>query len=140
MVRHRPGVGIQLTKGPHAGRLVVPCDHSTADGVYGSHAIYSDDAGKTWKRGEPILPNVNECQVVELSDGTLLMNMRNYAKSQSRVRAVATSADGGSAAYSCLTVLPDGTVGLLYELNDYGKIAFARIPYRDILAAKAQAD
>jgi sialidase-1 len=32
----------------------------------------------------------------------------------------------GSFAYSCLTVLPDGTVGLLYERDDYGKITFAR--------------
>jgi len=32
----------------------------------------------------------------------------------------------GSAAYSCLTVLPDRTVGCLYEKDNYGKITFAR--------------
>lgn len=31
-----------------------------------------------------------------------------------------------SFAYSCLAKLPDGSIGLLYEANDYGKIAFAR--------------
>ena len=32
----------------------------------------------------------------------------------------------GSAAYSCLTVLPDGTIGCLYEQDGYRKIVFAR--------------
>ena len=32
---------------------------------------------------------------------------------------------GGSSAYCCLGVLPDGRVGLLYERDGYGKITFA---------------
>jgi len=31
----------------------------------------------------------------------------------------------GSAAYSCLTRLPDGRIGLIYERDNYGKISFA---------------
>jgi len=93
-----PGVGIQLTQGPFKNRLVIPCDHSLVlpddpDG-YCSHIIYSDDHGRTWRLGGAIRPAVNECQVVELSDGTLLINMRNYDRSQTS-RAVATSTDGG---------------------------------------------
>lgn len=96
-----PGVGIQLKNGPHAGRLVIPCDHNYDDPVEkkhlsGSHTIYSDDHGRTWKLGGVIRPRVNECQVVELADGrgTLLMNMRsNHGRN---VRAQATSADGGA--------------------------------------------
>jgi len=93
-----PGVGIQLQKGPHKGRLVIPCDHSVVapddpDG-YNSHVIISDDHGKTWSLGGTIQPKVNECQVVELADGTLMINMRNYDRSET-TRAVATSADGG---------------------------------------------
>jgi sialidase-1 len=93
-----PGVGIQLERGPWKGRLVVPCDHSLVlpddpDG-YCSHAIYSNDHGLTWQLGGEIRPAVNECQVVELSNGTLLMNMRNYDRSQTS-RAIATSDDGG---------------------------------------------
>jgi sialidase-1 len=93
-----PGIGIQIKHGPHAGRLVVPADHSYGEGaatVRGSHAIYSDDGGRTWKRGEPIRPQMNECQVVELFDGqgTLLMDMRSYrGRSQ---RAQSLSRDGG---------------------------------------------
>lgn len=33
---------------------------------------------------------------------------------------------GGSTAYSDLVVLPDGTIGCLYERDNYGKITFAR--------------
>jgi sialidase-1 len=95
-----PGVGIQIKAGPHAGRLVIPCDHNYDDAeqkahISGSHAIYSDDHGKTWKLGGTIRPIVNECQVVELADGrgTLLMNMRS--KTGRNLRAEATSTDGG---------------------------------------------
>lgn len=95
-----PGVGIQIKGGPHAGRLVIPCDHNYDDAqlkrhVSGSHVIYSDDHGRTWKLGGTIRPIVNECQVLELADGkgTLLMNMRS--RTGRNVRAHATSADGG---------------------------------------------
>ena len=93
-----PGVGIQLTRGPWKGRLLIPCDHSLVlpddpDG-YNSHVIYSDDHGRSWRLGGIIRPAVNECQVVELTDGTLLINMRNYDRSTT-TRAIATSADGG---------------------------------------------
>lgn len=94
-----PGIGIQLQRGPHAGRLVVPCDHSVVSPDdptgYNSHVIYSDDHGHTWKLGGVIRPAVNECQLVELTDGTLMINMRNYDRTQTS-RAVATSNDGGA--------------------------------------------
>jgi len=90
-----PGVGVQLRLGPHKGRLVVPCDHAAAypDHKYASHVIYSDDGGRTWRLGGVVRPAVNECQVIERTDGRLLLNMRSYAGK--RCRAVATSADGG---------------------------------------------
>lgn len=94
-----PGVGIQLQKGTYKGRLVIPCDHSVlpsqsdASG-YNSHVIISDDHGKNWKLGGIISPMVNECQVVELTDGALMINMRNYDRSKT-TRAIATSKDGG---------------------------------------------
>ena len=93
-----PGVGIQLQKGPWKGRMVIPCDHSVVsandpDG-YNSHVIISDDHGKTWYIGGVISPKVNECQIVELDNGTLMINMRNYDRSKT-TRAIATSTDGG---------------------------------------------
>jgi sialidase-1 len=85
-----PGVGIQL----ESGRLVIPCDHAVSGTKkYGSHAIYSDDGGATWEIGGVISDRVNECQVVEMADGSLLLNMRSYHGLNRR--AVARSTDGG---------------------------------------------
>jgi sialidase-1 len=93
-----PGNGIQLTRGPHKGRLVIPCDHRVTDRgdlkfSGRSHVIYSDDHGKTWKLGGATDFAMNECAVVELTDGTLMLNMRSY-RGKGR-RGVATSSDGG---------------------------------------------
>jgi sialidase-1 len=195
-----PGVGIQLRQDKYKGRLVIPCDHIEAGTKkYFSHVIYSDDQGKTWKLGGTTATDkVNECQVVELADGQLMLNSRNYDRAQ-KYRAVSISKDGGmtwskvkhdpmliepicqasflrytlggpesrsrllfsnpasknarhqmtvrlsydegqtwpisrqlhsgAAAYSCLTVLPDATIGCLYEAGQkspYEKIVFAQ--------------
>jgi sialidase-1 len=86
-----PGIGIQLTRGEHRGRLVVPCDQKN-DGKF-SHVIYSDDGGESWRIGGKIA-EFNECQAVELADGRLMLNMRNADKSRRR-RGLVTSEDGG---------------------------------------------
>jgi sialidase-1 len=203
-----PGVGIQLQHGPHAGRLIIPCDHrARIDGrdAKHSHVFYSDDAGQTWTLGGTVAPHTDECQVAELADGRILINMRNYwareggEPEKGQKRAVAVSSDGGGtwqdlgfdetlieplcqasllayataeeadgihllfsnpasrtrrdrltvrlspdegrtwpsarllhegpAAYSCLTVLADGSIGCLYEAGErhaYEKIVFDR--------------
>ncbi|HOX58457.1 MAG TPA: sialidase family protein [Candidatus Paceibacterota bacterium] len=99
-----PGVGIQVQHGPHRGRLVIPCDHSyhRTDGAgeegsvgNGSHVIYSDDQGRTWKLGGTARPHMNESQVAELADGkgTLLLNMRTTSRTGRRGQSL--SRDGG---------------------------------------------
>jgi sialidase-1 len=99
-----PGIGIQMQHGPHKGRLIIPCDHSEkVKGKPAQHAqvFYSDDHGKTWKLGGTVAPHTDECQVVELSNGSLLLNMRNYWGShggqpdKGNRRALAWSKDGG---------------------------------------------
>lgn len=91
-----PGSGIQIEHAVYKDRLVIPCDHIKADTKhYYSHIIYSDDHGSSWHLGGSTPEHqVNECQVVELTDGTLLLNMRNYDRSK-RMRQIATSQDGG---------------------------------------------
>ncbi len=90
-----PGVGIQITRGPHKGRLVIPCDH-TVIGEHRSraHVILSDNHGLTWRIGGIAAPETNECQVVELSGGVLCLNARNYAP-RALCRAICFSEDGG---------------------------------------------
>ena len=85
-----PGVGIQLA----SGRLLIPCDHNRKDGVRGSHTIYSDDGGKTWSVSESIEPGPDECQVVELRDGRVMLNARMQTEPRG-FRAVTVSDDGG---------------------------------------------
>jgi len=186
-----PGVGIQTEDGV----LIVP----TYRGV-----IYSDDHGKTWHAGGQTTGPVSETQVVELADGSLMLNTRGQPN-----RTVCISTDGGrtwgkprvdetltdsqlyggcqasllrytragdvnaknrllfanpadrrhrfnmtvrmsydegktwpvsrlvrdgTGAYCCLTVMPDMTIGLIYETGErigkrvsyYGKLTFAR--------------
>lgn len=91
-----PGAGIQIERGPHRGRLLIPCDHIEAGTKhYYSHAIYSDDHGQAFHLGGSTPQHqVNECEVVELTGNRLLLNMRNYDSTQ-RTRQQAVSADGG---------------------------------------------
>jgi len=201
-----PGIGIQLTRGPHAGRLIIPFN----EGPYyqwNNFSVFSDDRGTTWQYGENVpgafVPDeklghrsqINEVQMVELSDGSVRLNSRQFAGA--KVRKTAVSKDGGatwspvedvpalrdpscnasifrysfgeppgkgtilysgpdstqrdrgtvhlsrddgaswpvkrvlwpgSFAYSVLTKLPDGTVGCLFEADNYGRIVFARFP------------
>lgn len=92
-----PVHGIQLINKPNKGRLIIPCDHIEKDSKkYYSHAIYSDDHGQSWKLGGTSQDDqVNECTVAELSNGDLILNMRNYSRKDSQVRQVAVSKDGG---------------------------------------------
>jgi sialidase-1 len=97
-----PGNGIQLTRGKYKGRLVIPCDHRVGgkkEDTTGwnhagrSHVIYSDDHGQTWKLGGATDYGMNECAVVELADGSLMLNSRSYRGKA--CRGVSISRDGG---------------------------------------------
>jgi sialidase-1 len=97
-----PGNGIQLQRGKHKGRLVIPCDHRVGGNKEDkqsweqsgrSHVIYSDDHGATWRLGGVTDFGMNECAVVELTDGMLMLNCRSY-RGQA-CRGVSLSADGG---------------------------------------------
>ncbi|NLH15716.1 MAG: exo-alpha-sialidase [Phycisphaerae bacterium] len=196
-----PGAGIQISSGQFKGRMLIPCDHIEKETKkYYSHILFSEDHGKTWKfGGSTPQDQVNECEVVELPGGRLMLNMRNYDRSKKN-RAVSFSDNGGMdwsdirhdpaliepicqasirrfsepsnagtkstllfsnpastdarvnmsvrlsyddgqtwpvssvlhagpSAYSCLAILPDGTIGCLYEKGQrdpYETIVFDR--------------
>lgn len=107
-----PGCGIQLKHGEKAGRLLFPIYYSNVSGHMSCALIYSDDAGRTWQRGES--PNdgrvidgetlsaetlsehkhmLTESQVIELPTGELRYYLRNHFGLQRT--AIATSTDGG---------------------------------------------
>ena len=96
-----PGLGTQLTRGPHPGRILIPCNQHWLKKLDGKlryqnlpYALISDDNGKTWRYGG-LAPyvfetrSVTETQFVELEDGSILLNGRGGA------RAIARSEDGG---------------------------------------------
>ncbi|MBM3804473.1 MAG: exo-alpha-sialidase [Acidimicrobiia bacterium] len=94
------GKGIQMRN----GRLVVPRYHAdyhrpgstgTEETTYSSSYVsYSDDHGQTWKMGADAESQgtTNECQVAEMADGSLLLNMRG---TRGNNRKTARSRDGG---------------------------------------------
>lgn len=91
-----PGHAIQLRN----GRLYVAANHTAGppqerylDGR--AHGYYSDDHGKTFKLSEDVsTPGGNESMAAELSDGKLMMNIRNQ-HGGTKARIVAISKDGG---------------------------------------------
>ena len=93
-----PGVSIQIRHGEHAERIVTPANHTSEKSGFAANVIYSDDAGESWKRSSVIAPACNESQVVELSDGRLMMNMRSQSftsKERTGFRSISYSSDGG---------------------------------------------
>ena len=89
-----PGHGIQLS----SGRLMIPCDCGLAgvkDWAKAGHSLvfYSDDHGGSWKLGGVAGPGGDECEVVQLADGSLLLSIRNYLGP--KLRAFAASTDDG---------------------------------------------
>jgi sialidase-1 len=102
-----PVHSIQLQRGKHRGRLVVPCDHRVGtggadDGPLGAHVVFSDDHGLSWSLGAiddtyDDGVNANETTVVELNDGRLYFNTRDQNGKAEGTRAGAYSSDGGQA-------------------------------------------
>lgn len=100
-----PVHSIQIQRGPHRGRLVIPTDHRLGEdgkdgGALGAHLVLSDDHGKTWRLGaidDTYADGIgaNETTVVELADGTLYVNTRNQAGVARESRGETFSRDGG---------------------------------------------
>ncbi len=94
-----PGHGVAMT----SGRLVVPVWLSTGTGGHAHRpsavsVIVSDDHGQSWMRGPLIVgttevtPNPSETIAAELSDGSLLLSIRNESARHRRL--VTWSANG----------------------------------------------
>jgi sialidase-1 len=100
-----PGHGIVT----HTGRIVVPV--WLAAGVPSSDGrrphrpsavatVYSDDHGRTWNHGDLVLishdemTNPSETAIAELSNGSILLNLRNESRQHRRI--IAISPDGAS--------------------------------------------
>ena len=85
-----PGRGITTSD----GTIVFASQYTDFDAGRTPHAgiIYSKDHGKTWQRHVAAKDSTTEAQVAELSDGTLILNMRD---NRGGARSVATTNDLG---------------------------------------------
>lgn len=99
-----PGRGITMTDGTLVFPAQFKADLGTKaidGGQYTCHStiVYSKDHGKTWQIGTGAKSNTTEAQVVQLADGSLMLNMRddrNRAdKGATNGRAVAVTNDMG---------------------------------------------
>ena len=112
---HMSEHGVTLRHGKHAGRLIRPARvYQTTPQRY-STTIYSDDAGRTFKAGEPVpIQGSGEGALLELSDGRLIYSARRsyFAEGQAlrHERHYAISDDGGMTwrDTSLHGALPDG--------------------------------
>lgn len=68
-----PGHGITLKD----GTLVFPTQGRDENGLPFSNITYSKDKGKTWHASNPAYSDVTECMAVELTDGSIMLNMRD---------------------------------------------------------------
>ena len=92
------GSGMQMKSLKYKNRMIAACYFSTlveGETVFRSHLIYSDDGGEHWAIGG-ITPETgtSECEVAELDDGVLMLNMTKRSHTV-RARSVAYSYDGG---------------------------------------------
>ena len=100
-----PAAGIQLRRGKHKGRLIIPATHDAHAPKTGKmqhgYVVYSDDHGKTWQAGAPTEGGFNETTAVELDNGDVMLNSRLHgpATSSKNHRGVAISRDGGNTFY-----------------------------------------
>lgn len=94
LIAPAPGRGITMAD----GTLVMPVEGRDEKGKQFSSIIWSKDHGEKWAIGSPAFFNVNECQVVELSDHSLMLNMRkrdNRGKMEGNGRAICVTKDLG---------------------------------------------
>lgn len=95
-----PGHAMQFKTGQYKGRIYVAANHSAGDPQahftdYSAHGFYTDNHGTTFHLSKSIcFPASNEATASPLSDGRLIMNMRNQSGNPP-CRIVAISLNGG---------------------------------------------
>ena len=91
--------GIQLTKGAHAGRLVIPAflykegEPGQVPGIRGG-LLYSDDHGESWCTGAVLPDGSDEASLVETITGDIYVSYRKNTR-RTGYRHYARSTDGG---------------------------------------------
>jgi sialidase-1 len=111
--------------------------------------VITDDLGKTWSEvynDSTLIEPVCQGSIINynFNNKSLLIFSNPADKKERKNMVVRVSYDEGkswqkelpiytgSAAYSCLTQLPNGNIGLLYEADNYRRIVFVEIPFQEL--------
>jgi sialidase-1 len=89
-----PGHGITLSD----GILLFPTQGRDENGMPFSNITYSKDGGNTWISSNPAHKNTTECMAVQLTDDSIMLNMRdnrNRNNTEINGRTIATTKDLG---------------------------------------------
>lgn len=141
-----PNHALQLTEGPHRGRLVIGINAETGTGTFETANIgalaYSDDGGDTWHIGavdnvpfaadRTFAQKPSELSLVQLPGGGIYAAGREQSGTDIGNRDYAISNDGGETFSTPFTTIPDlvtpmvlgSTLGLQGEANG-GRILFS---------------
>ena len=104
--------GICVENGEHRGRLIAPAwCYMSSTVSYDVYTVYSDDNGKTWAMGDKVSDNLNESTIAELSDGSIMVNSRQFGVSYDSTLTGHTRPTGENDAYRRMSVSSDGVSG-----------------------------
>ena len=73
-----------------------PTQFRAGDGKPWSTLIYSKDRGETWRIGTGVKDDTTEAQLVELADGSIMINCRDNRDNRGGARTVAVTRDLGA--------------------------------------------
>ena len=98
-----PGIGVQITRGPMVGRIVIPFNEGPPN-KWKVYAAFSDDGGESWRIGATAPDGkangegggsagvANEVQMFERADGAVVLNARQHLGAHLRKSAVSRDA------------------------------------------------
>lgn len=119
-----PGHAIVLSKGYHAGRIIVPLSRRDSTGTYILYAVYSYDHGSSWRVGyvESVGKRaLMEGSIAETPDGSVVATYREKSSKAATAkpgknRVIARSDDGGETITSFTTMAGVRTVPVFGSL------------------------
>lgn len=126
-----PGHGIEMSNNTLVIPVWIATGHGDDHGPACVSTIYSKDNGVTWKTGEVVAyddncPNMNETTCAELSDKSLMLNIRNHSPIYRRAISISKTGYSNFSPYTLDHTLSDPIC--------FGSIASGKLDSKDVIA------